>query len=49
MFEWGQHLPTVRDVRRVVHAVSKKWWRSFGYNYVLGAIRTKLHEVTANI
>jgi hypothetical protein len=30
--------PVDRDVRRVARAVSKKWWRSFGYNYVLAAI-----------
>jgi hypothetical protein len=35
-------------VRRVACTVSKRWC-SFGYDYVLGAIRTKLHEVTANI
>jgi hypothetical protein len=37
-----------RDVRRAECTVSKKWWRSFGYNYVLAAICTKLHEVTAD-
>jgi hypothetical protein len=37
-------LPTERDVRRVTRAVSKKWWCSFGYNYVLNVIQAKLHE-----
>jgi hypothetical protein len=37
------------DVRRAARVVTKKWWCSFGYNYMLGAIRTKLCEVTANI
>jgi hypothetical protein len=36
-------LPTECDVWRVMWAVSKKWWHSFGYNYVLVAIRAK-HE-----
>jgi uncharacterized protein with HEPN domain len=40
--------PVDRNVWRAARAVSKKWWRSFGYNYVLAAIRTKLHEVTAD-
>jgi hypothetical protein len=31
-------LPTEQDVRRAVRVVSKKWWRSFIYNYVLAAI-----------
>jgi hypothetical protein len=42
-------LLTERDVRRVVRAIPKKWWCSFVYDYVLGAILMKLHEVTANI
>jgi hypothetical protein len=37
--------PTGRDVQRDAHTVSKKWWCSFGYDYVLAAIRTKLREV----
>jgi hypothetical protein len=41
-------LPADRDVRRAARALSKKWWRSFGYNYVMAAIRTKIHEVTAD-
>jgi hypothetical protein len=39
-------LPVELGVRRAAHAVVKKWWRSFGYDYVLAAIHTKLHEVT---
>jgi hypothetical protein len=42
-------LPMDRDVRRAACAVSKKWWRSFGYDYVLGAIHAKLHEVTGGV
>jgi hypothetical protein len=42
-------LPAERDVWRDAHTVSKKWWRSFGYNYVLGAICKKLREVTTYI
>jgi hypothetical protein len=42
-------LPAKRDVRRAAHMVSKKWWRSFGYDYMLGAIRVKLREVTTNV
>jgi hypothetical protein len=38
-------LPLEQDVQRVVRAVSKKWWRSFSYNYVLAAIQAKLREV----
>jgi hypothetical protein len=36
------------DLSRSTRAVSKKCWCSFGYNYVLGAICTKLREVTTN-
>jgi hypothetical protein len=39
-------LPVDRDVWRAARTVSKKWWCSFGYNYVLAAIRTKFCEVT---
>jgi hypothetical protein len=38
-------LPTDCDVRRATWAVSKKWWRSFGYKYVLVAIPTKPNKV----
>jgi hypothetical protein len=38
-----------RDVQRDARTVLKKWWRSFGYDYVLGAIRVKLREVTTDI
>jgi hypothetical protein len=41
-------LPMGRDVRRVVHAMSQKWWCSFGYNFVLAATHTKLCEITAD-
>jgi hypothetical protein len=26
-----------------------KWWRSFGYNYMLDAIHAMLHEVITNV
>jgi hypothetical protein len=32
-----------RYVRRAACAVSKKWLRSFSYDYVLATIHTKLH------
>jgi hypothetical protein len=38
-------LPTGSDVRRVARAVSKKWWCTFGYNYVLSVIRAKQEVV----
>jgi hypothetical protein len=38
-------LPAGHDVRRAALAVSKKWWRLFGYNYVLSVIRAKQEEV----
>jgi hypothetical protein len=38
-----------RDVRRVMRTALNKWWRSFGYNYVLVVIRAKLHEVTTHM
>jgi hypothetical protein len=40
-------LPTGPDVRRAAWAVSKKWWRLFGYNYVLSVIHVKQREVLA--
>jgi hypothetical protein len=40
-------LPTGPDVRRAVRAILKKWWHSFGYNYVLSVIRAKQREVLA--
>jgi hypothetical protein len=40
-------LPVEQDVRRAARAVSKKWWRSFIYDYVLVAVQAKLHEVVA--
>jgi hypothetical protein len=38
-------LPIDRDVQSVVRAVSKKWWCSFGCNYVLAAIHAKHNKV----
>jgi hypothetical protein len=35
------------NVQKAARTVLKKWWRSFGYDYVLAAIRAKLLEVTA--
>jgi hypothetical protein len=32
-------LPTERDVLRATRAVSKKWWHSFGYDYVVAGVR----------
>jgi hypothetical protein len=31
-------LPTKHDVQRATRAVSKKWWHSFSYDYVLASI-----------
>jgi hypothetical protein len=42
-------LPMEQDVRRAAHAVSKKWWRSFGYDYVLAFIQVKLREVIVRV
>jgi hypothetical protein len=33
------------DMWRAARAVSTKWWRSFGYNYVLSIIHAKQEEV----
>jgi hypothetical protein len=41
-------LPMRRDVRKVMRVVSKKWWHSFGYDYVLVAIHAKFCEVIAH-
>jgi hypothetical protein len=30
-------LPAASGIRKAVRAVSKKWWQSFGYDYVLSA------------
>jgi hypothetical protein len=38
-------LPAGPDIRRAAWAVSKKWWRSFGYDSVLSAIHAKREEV----
>jgi hypothetical protein len=42
-------LPTAREVQRAARAVAKNWWRSFGYEYVLDAIHSRLHEVISSI
>jgi hypothetical protein len=42
-------LPVERDVCRAARMVSKKWWHSFGYNYVLDAIHARLREVVADV
>jgi hypothetical protein len=42
-------LPTRRDVRKATRAVSKKWWCSFGYDYVLAAIQSKFREVITHM
>jgi hypothetical protein len=42
-------LPAERDVRRVTRVVSQKWWRSFGYNFVLAAIQARLHGVNVHV
>jgi hypothetical protein len=42
-------LPMEQEVRKSLCVVSKTWWRSFGYDYKLNAIRVKLRDVTANI
>jgi hypothetical protein len=42
-------LPAECDVCSAANAVSKKWWHSFGYDYVLDAIHTRLHEVVTNV
>jgi hypothetical protein len=31
-------LPKEQDVRRAACVILRKWWRSFGYNYVLATI-----------
>jgi hypothetical protein len=38
-------LPTGPNVRRAAWAVSKKWWHSFRYDYVLSIICAKQEEV----
>jgi hypothetical protein len=38
-------LSTERDVLRATQAVTKIWWRSFGYDYVLGVIRATHEKV----
>jgi hypothetical protein len=34
-------LPAASGVRKAAWAISKKWWRLFGYDYVLSTIRTQ--------
>jgi hypothetical protein len=38
-------LPAERDVWKAARVVEKNWWRSFGYGYVMDAIRTRLSKV----
>jgi hypothetical protein len=38
-------LPVERDVQTTAWAMSKKWWCSFGYNYVLAAIHAAHEKV----
>jgi hypothetical protein len=38
-------LPAKPDLRKIVRAVSKKWWRPSGYDYVLFVIHAKQQEV----
>jgi hypothetical protein len=38
-------LPAGSSVRKAARAVSKKWWCSFGYDYVLSVIRTQQAKV----
>jgi hypothetical protein len=42
-------LPMERDARRAMHAVSKNWRHSFGYNIVFAAIQARLREVNVHI
>jgi hypothetical protein len=42
-------LPADRDVRNATRTVAKNWCRSFGYDYVLDAIRTRLRKVIDSI
>jgi hypothetical protein len=42
-------LPMGRGVRKAARAVSRKWWSSFGYDYVMAAIQAKLREVIARM
>jgi hypothetical protein len=45
-FEAGADiLPATSGVRQAAQAISKKWWWSFGYDYVLSAIRARQAEV----
>jgi hypothetical protein len=42
-------LPAGRDVRNIMWAVSRKWWCSFGYDYVLATIQAKFSEVIGHV
>jgi hypothetical protein len=42
-------LPMEKDARRAARAISKKWWCSFGYDYVLAAIQAKFRVVTTHV
>jgi hypothetical protein len=38
-------LPAGSSVRKAARAISKKWWCSFGYDYVLSVIHAQQVEV----
>jgi hypothetical protein len=42
-------LPAERHVWKAAHVVAKNWWRPFGCDYVLDAIRTRLRKVINDI
>jgi hypothetical protein len=43
-------LPAEQDVWRATRTVWKKWWCSFGYNYVLAAIlQAKLRKINVRV
>jgi hypothetical protein len=43
-------LPTAQDVRRAARTVWKKWWCSFGYNYMLaGILQAKLRKINVRV
>jgi hypothetical protein len=45
-FEGGTYvLPAGSSVWKAARAISKKWWRSFGYDYVLSVICGQQAEV----
>jgi hypothetical protein len=38
-------LPTVSSMQKAARAISKKWWHSFSYDYVLSVIRAQQAQV----